>query len=345
MGDAMLDHVCAAEGTAPTVIEPEPLQDLLVSSTPPLHFQHPVPRALVHRAAMAEVFVTGAVRTGGDEYQVAAQWPRDHALYHPDEAGRTDPLLFAETVRQALAYLSHRFYDVPMEYSFIAYDMDFTISDPEALRIGSEPLAVVLETRIERVGHRPPRRYGLRAEVVLRIDGKPCARGGFRTVAVEERTYLALRSRGAESRTGATPGAPGLRMPGWAVGRLRGKDCLLEWAVSEADWRLAVDTSHAIFFDHPLDHVPLMVITEGFRQLGHLLANGTTAEPPGVAAGRPYTLASFAVECGRFAELGEPVSLVVREDRADDWGRHLKVDAVQGARTVAGATMQWAPAS
>lgn len=339
----MLDQVRALQRNVPAPREAEPPADPLPASVPSLHFQHPVSRALVHRAAMAEVFVTGAVRTGEDEYLVSAQWPRDHALYHPDDAGYTDPLLFAETLRQALAYLSHRFYAVPLGYFFIAHDMDFTITDPEALRIGAAPQAVVLETRIERVGHRPPRRFGLRAETVLRIGDTCCARGSFRTVAVEERTYRALRARGTETRAAAAATAPGSRVPGWAVGRLRGKDSVLEWPQEGTDWRLRVDTGHAILFDHPVDHVPLMVTTEGFRQLGHLLVN-TTAASPDTSAARPKALASFTVECGRFAELDQPVSLVVTEDREDDRGRHLTVDAVQGGRTVAGVSMLWASA-
>ncbi|MFD0430835.1 AfsA-related hotdog domain-containing protein [Streptomyces zhihengii] len=91
----------------------------------------------MHRTAVAEVFVTDGVRTGTNTFSVAAQWPRDHALYHPDENGLADPLLCAETLRQAYFYGAHTYFGVPLGSRFIGQDVSFDITDLAALRSGA----------------------------------------------------------------------------------------------------------------------------------------------------------------------------------------------------------------
>lgn len=361
---------------------------------------------MVHRAAMAEVFITDAVPTGPDSYLVAAQWPRDHALYHPDPTGRTDPLLLAETLRQALVYLAHRYHAVPLTHRFIGCGMDFAVTDGEALRVRDAPLPVVLEARWVWTANRPPRRYGMRLDIVLTMGGRACGHGSLEVLAVDARTYGILRGGTNEARwaregpSGEGPGdGPGAaevsasagvsgtpsagvwrQVPAARVGRLRGKDSVLEELVpgphgagapgdgapAAAAWRMRADLRHAILFDHPSDHLPLMVTLEGCRQLGHLLAHD--------GRDRPYVLASSAMECRAFAELG-PVALVATEPEVPDGAgvlgeprvsrapgasqgpgeprgvepdrpggqRFLRIEAIQAGRTVAVTRSVWSP--
>ena len=151
--------------------------DRPVRADPGLDFERTVARRLVHRAAVAEVFVTDAVVLGDDHFLVGSQWPRDHALYHPDAQRRSDPLLFAETIRQALVYLAHWHYEVPLGHRFVGYDMDFEITDPSALCVGGRPIPVELEARWQWTDRRPPRRYGARLEVTLSVGGSLAHRG------------------------------------------------------------------------------------------------------------------------------------------------------------------------
>lgn len=382
------------------------------SATPAarLRYLQTVPRTMVHRAAMAEVFITDAVPTGPDRYLVAAQWPRDHALYHPDRTGRTDPLLLAETLRQALVYLAHRYHDVPLTHRFIGSGMDFAVTDSDALRVGAAPLPVVLEARWVWTANRPPRRYGMRLDVVLTVGGRVCGHGSLEVLAVDARTYGILRGRvpepdraradGSGAGPDDHPSAPAWRqVPAARVGRLRGKDSVLEEYAAEPGgavapggavtpggglapggtagsggavasggtavsglsvtpggavtasggvtpgsaaakaWRMRADLRHAILFDHPSDHLPLMVTLEGCRQLGYLLAHDGAPD-------RPYALASCAVECSAFAELSPPVELVATEQAepaSADGRRSLRIEAVQAGRTVAVTRSVWAP--
>ncbi len=311
-----------------------------------LSFQRAVPRALVHRASIAEVFVTDAVQTTERDFLVAAQWPRDHALYHPDALGRHDPLLFAETIRQSMVYLAHQYFDIPLDQRFIGRSMDFSVTDPDALRVRAEPLSVVLEAHWEWGQCKAPRQYGFRFDVVLTVDGRRCGHGSMDIVAVAERGYQILRNRAADEQVKSGPASdrPLLRsrpMTGDSVGRLRGKDSVLEQSEGEQEWWLRLDPDHAILFDHPSDHVPLMVTLEGFRQLGHVLTHGSASEQPGAAM--PHALVSCSVDCPTFGELDQAVELVVLDHVDATSGKRLhRMAAVQGGRTLATATMLWA---
>lgn len=313
-----------------------------VRADPELDFQQTVARRLVHRAAVAEVFVTDAVVLGEDHFLIGSQWPRDHTLYHPDVHGRSDPLLFAETIRQALVYLAHWHYGVPLSHRFVGYDMDFEITDPGAMCVGGRPLPVELDARWQWTDRRPPRRYGARLEVTLSVGGRSCGRGSLRVVALDERSYRIIRGRigGAESAA-VPPEEPSLRLAPGLVGRLRNKDSVLALGSSAAEWLLRPDLDHAVLFDHPTDHLPLMVLLEGFRQLGHLMTH--PAPRPG---GPALTLVSAAVDCLAFGEVGVPTRLVVREDvtAVDPWAeRRLSLDAVQDDTVIASCASVWAP--
>ncbi|MFJ8387335.1 ScbA/BarX family gamma-butyrolactone biosynthesis protein [Streptomyces sp. NPDC094438] len=302
-----------------------------------LSFQQPVPRRLVHRAAVAEVLLTDSVRLGERRFLVAAQWPRDHALHNPDAAGRTDPLLFAETIRQMFVYLPHTYFGVPLTHRFIGDRLSFDFEDAAPLKVGAAPLDVVLEAEWTWEGNRPPNRFGMRLDVVLTIDGQVYGRGRISGIAVDDRRYSLLRRRDAGTRR--TEGDPMERTPvaPAAVGRLRGKDCVLERGVRDGSWWLRVDTDHAIFFDHPSDHVPLMVAMEGARQLGHLLVREGDA-------GAPLSLVSAQVECLAFGELDEPTRLVVEEadePTGDPSLRRLRIGAYQNGHSFVTITTLW----
>ncbi|MDH2387385.1 ScbA/BarX family gamma-butyrolactone biosynthesis protein [Streptomyces sp. HNM0663] len=319
-----------------------------VRADPELDFQRTVARRLVHRAAVAEVFVTDAMVLGENHFLVGGQWPRDHALYHPDAQRRSDPLLFAETIRQALVYLAHWHYEVPLGHRFVGYDMDFKITDPDALCVGGRPIPVELEARWQWTDRRPPRRYGARLEVALSVGGRRCGRGSLRVVALDERSYRIVRGRSGRAESLSVAAEESYRRvePG-LVGRLRDRDSVLVRGSSAAEWLLRPNPDHAILFDHPTDHLPLMVLLEGFRQLGHLMTHSATPRGDGPA----LTLVSAAVDCLAFAELDVPTRLVVREKAtADDPAavaaraeHRLHIDALQGDTLVASCASVWAP--
>lgn len=306
-----------------------------------LQFTRTVPRHVVHRAAMAEVFLTDAVRISEDRFLLAAQWPRDHALFCADAAGTADPLLVAESIRQSLLYVAHTYQNVPLPHHFVGYDFAIEITDPEPLLVGSTPLAAVLDAHWT-LPSRQPNRMRLQAEVS--VGGRRCGHGSLHVLAVDDRRYALLRKRGGRPERQAPdyegPAASPFRpVAPAAVGRLREKDVILERDEEHGRHRLRIDPGHPIFFDHPSDHLPVMVALEGFRQFGHVLAH----EPAGAG---PMSLRSARLDCLAFGELDEPVDLVVRSSGPGPLPHsfRLRVDAVQGGRELVQGDLLWAPA-
>ncbi|MFJ9566412.1 ScbA/BarX family gamma-butyrolactone biosynthesis protein [Streptomyces fuscichromogenes] len=307
-----------------------------------LKFLRPVSRQLVHRAAVAEVFITDALQVGEDRFLVGAQWPRDHALYHPDAQGLSDPLLLTETVRQALVYLAHEYCGVPLGHRFVGSDTYFEITDHEAFMVGDTPLHVTLDVRWSWVANRPPRRFGMRVDAVVSVAGRVCARAGLSVCAVDERLYRRLRWQGKQGQVGDETAHAGLRaatcLPAADVGRLRAKDSVLG-RTETGEWRLLVDLHHAVLFDHPGDHIPLMVTLEGARQLGHHLVHRRHDAPAGVV------LRAVRMDCPAFADLDEPVRLSaeLQPPVTASGVTRLRVTATQREDTVATVAMEWLP--
>jgi hypothetical protein len=170
-----------------------------------------------------------------------------------------------------------------------------------------------------------------------------CGRGSLRVTMIPERQYQLLRRRAdAQRPEPSPPNAGGTLVPPARVGRLRTKDSVLVAGGSPGEWLLRVDRAHAVLFDHATDHLPLMVLLEGFRQLGHLLVND------GDTTGTQWVLAALSAECYAWAELDEPTCLVVREDSGDadpTAARRLVVDAVQRDSVALAGRMMWHPLS
>ncbi|WP_370103857.1 ScbA/BarX family gamma-butyrolactone biosynthesis protein [Streptacidiphilus sp. BW17] len=341
---------------------------------PRLTFLRPVPRHLVHRAAVAEVFLTDAVKVSDDHFLVAAQWPRDHALYAPDPGGQSDPLLFAETIRQTIVYLAHEYHEVPIGHRFIGRDLNFEITEPELLRVAGAPLPLVLEATWSWTDGHQPKRHGMRLDAVLTVGGLPCGHGSLSVVAVDDRRYGMLRRRSGRTAELPSPSARegARRLPAREVGRLRDKDSVLE-RTPDGAWLLDADPDHAILFDHATDHIPLMVLLEGFRQLGHALFDSARgpfdpdrgpfdaargpfhpdrgpfdAGPGPFDADRgPGALTAVRTDCLAFAELDEPIELVAHPHTQAAHGPHaavvnsLLIEARQDDRVIASATAEW----
>ncbi|OLT16522.1 hypothetical protein BJF78_13955 [Pseudonocardia sp. CNS-139] len=73
----------------------------------PLTYDRTVPRQMVHRAAVAEVFVTDAVQVAEKQVRVAVQLPPSHGYFGDHASGQVDPLLLLEAARQAGIFGSH----------------------------------------------------------------------------------------------------------------------------------------------------------------------------------------------------------------------------------------------
>lgn len=241
------------------------------SASPVAALSSALPREYVHKSAHSEVLLTGWRTVAPDEYVVTAQWPRTHSFYTPD-GGHHDPLLLAESVRQAIPLLSHVAYDVPFGHRQI-WDTFSYSTNADALAVGSTPADISLHIRCSGISRRGRRLAGLTMHVTATRDGEflGTAEAGFTNQP--EAVYQRLRGRNgdlAEVAARTIPLPPPLTPR--RVGRDRFHDVVLSPTSSTRRAQLRADVNHPILFDHPVDHAPGMLLLEAVRQAAYRCA-------------------------------------------------------------------------
>ena len=78
-----------------------------------LSFEQTVPRSLVHRVALAEVYVADSLQSGDEEFVLAIQIPRAHCVWFDRRVAYHDPLSMAEAARQGVYVVVHRHIGLP----------------------------------------------------------------------------------------------------------------------------------------------------------------------------------------------------------------------------------------
>ncbi|BAU83968.1 hypothetical protein SLA_3053 [Streptomyces laurentii] len=280
-----------------------------------------VPREYVHRAALSEVFLTGWHRTGPDTFVVSAQWPRGHSFYS-SELGSYDPLMLCETVRQTFPLLAHAAYDMPFGYQLSWRTLRYEV-DPACLYVNGVPAEVELRVSCSDI------RYirSLPASIRMRVE---VVRDGVSFAVVETdfgchspEVYRRLRA-GRGDVAGMFVGAPAPTFPlsPGLVARRRDQDVVLSPSGEPGRWRLRVDTTHPVLFDHPVDHVPGMVLLESVRQAAHALNPYRGAALP----------VSMDVRFSRYVEFDSPcwIEAEALPGSSAPGRRRLRVDALQG---------------
>ncbi|MEH0417587.1 ScbA/BarX family gamma-butyrolactone biosynthesis protein [Streptomyces sp. B21-083] len=277
-----------------------------------------VPRQLVHRAAIAETFPTGWTRTETDRFNVSAQWPRVHCLHVSPDRTAYDPLLVVETVRQAGTLLNHTEYEVPLDHQFVLQEFRIT-TFAEHLGVGPVPAEPVVDITFSDVRYRGKRLVSARYEADVRLDGEQVAHADVAFTCTSGAVFSRLRGGRTADTVTPLPLPPGL--PAADVGRDSAADVVLALPQqSDGNWQLRVDTGHAVFFDHPLDHIPGMLLLEAARQAA-LARTGP---------GSRRTPVSFDTTFHQFAELDLPTWI----DSTDEGDGALKVVGTQEGRTI-----------
>ncbi|QPP05045.1 hypothetical protein G4Z16_00070 [Streptomyces bathyalis] len=285
-------------------------------------YSWPVPREFVHKTAHAEVLLTGWRRCGEREFEVGAQWPRDHGFWRTDEYGVQDPMLLVETTRQVLPLIAHAAYGVPSGHQLIWDHHHCAFSTP-FLPVTGSPAEVVLHLSASEAPDRGmrPRRIGLSMTV----------RSGDRTLGSASTVYTAhspqVYGRLRGPKTPAPPDAmaaaltPPPALTPSLVGRESEREVVLAPSADRSMGRrqLRVLTTSPWLFDHPVDHAPGMLLMEAARQSVHL---ATSPRRP--------SLTRMEAEFHRYVDL-DAASWVEVSSGPDGSGRG---DRVGGERTL-----------
>ncbi|MGH6656817.1 MAG: ScbA/BarX family gamma-butyrolactone biosynthesis protein [Actinocrinis sp.] len=282
-------------------------------------FEQPVPRRFVHRASVAEVLITGFAQDDRpDTFLLAAQWPRGHSFYRTVR-GLHDPLLFGETIRQAGLMISHVGYKAPLSYASLMANMAYDVS-AAGLRCEGTPTNLILSASARDVKFRKDTLLGFQLVAVLRrgLELEPVGIASGEMQIVSPGAYRRLRGGAgpvpaAARRPLAEPVSPAL------VGKEVRADVVLTPTETDNTWLLRADTTHPVLFDHPVDHVPGMVLVEAMRQAAHC------ALYP-----RNTTMIRYAVKFERYAELTGPTIVRAFPEGADpDGSVRVRVEITQ----------------
>ncbi|CAM5549215.1 hypothetical protein SALBM135S_09778 [Streptomyces alboniger] len=165
-----------------------------------------VPKELVHRAAVAEVLLTGWERRDEAHFTVTAQWPRGHSFFTPVNGTHYDPLMVTETIRQVGSLLAHAEFDVPLGHQFLMRDLEVAVR-PQYLGLEGVPASLELDVTYTEVKQRRHGHAGARYEAVVRRDGHIVATGGAAYTCVGPEVYQRLRGSrsAAHARCSGSP--------------------------------------------------------------------------------------------------------------------------------------------
>jgi hypothetical protein len=294
--------------------------DEVVSWCDRLSFSTTVARHLVHRRAVSEVLLTDWRQQGVNVFVCAAQWSRSHSFYRIRQ-GRHDPLLLAETLRQVGLLLCHEAYQMYPEYRFLmermVYDADF-----DGLKAGRAPAEIVLVVRVHPSARRTPAACALRMEVEF-LRGKDVIGRGMGWVrCLTLPLYQRIRSPRCPRVAGRDQQPP--PVPPAHVGLLDTEDVVLGHSRHPGEWPLRILTDHPVLFDHPLDHVPGMLVLEGMSQASRAILGWPQA-----------ALTTCDITFSRFIDLDVPSSVraTVRQHTATSAG--LRLELTQAGHTAA----------
>lgn len=288
-----------------------------------------VPKELVHRASVAEVMLTDWERLGDDHFTVAAQWPRGHSFF-ANVDGCHDPLIAAETIRQAGTLLTHAEFGVPLGYHFLMWDLSVSVQ-PANLYVGTAPASVDVEMTCEDVKRRGDKLAGCRFNAVIRRNGQVAVTGSANFTCTSAKVYERLRGdRGDMTQRQLPLTAPTAPQN---VGRLSPMDVVLSPIGEPNRWLLRVDTRHPVLFDHPVDHVPGMVLLEAARQASTALL------------GRPSLPLDITSEFMKYVELDAPCVIEAQPlpDSGTARGESVLVTGYQGETPAFRSTVTMAP--
>ncbi|MBV1855606.1 ScbA/BarX family gamma-butyrolactone biosynthesis protein [Catellatospora tritici] len=283
-----------------------------------------MPRQLVHRAAVSEVLLTDWRSDQDARFAVGAQWPRGHGFFHPIGRRWHDPMIVAETIRQATMLMARTKFAVPEGHQFVMHALAFHVRE-RGLILADAPTDVVVEVTGHDVDVRGKELRGMRATVRLIHRDSLVGEGQTRFTCLSPAVYRRLRGdAGRPPHQGrAQEIEPEL------VGRHRAQDVVLARHDDPHSWWLQVDPDHPVFYDHPVDHVPGMAVLEAMRQAAHLATGSGLLLP-----------LSLAAVFHRYIEFDQPCEVRAHAGTPDpEGGEPVRIEVVQQGLLCAEGTL------
>jgi hypothetical protein len=310
-----------------------------------LDYERTVERSLVHRSAIAEVFVTDLHSIDADRFLAGAQLPLTHGYYNDHVHGQPDVfdlLLLLEACRQASTYGAHRQCGLALDTTMLVKNWSIQLAEARWPVAGPSPGELGLLDTVHCERDSSGDLSGLRFDLDLRFGGQALGRADIEVGCLTDKQYAALRQLQRGDRpplsdellaSGALDQAD--RVPPDVVGRHNPANVVLadpQWTDRTLTARVAPRLDNRSLFDHNYDHLPAMVLMEAARQLSLLLVHSTASDQ----STGDCAVTGFEASFERFAELDAPVlaSTTVPDDPAPGLPR-AGITFEQSGRTIA----------
>jgi len=238
-------------------------------------FGNTVSKELVHRAAVSEVFLTDVDTLEKDKFYTGAHLPRTHSYYN-DTPSKThyENIALLEVCRQSSIIIAHNAYNVPLNAKFIFNEAKFHIENNDSLLIKTTPSYVLTEVDVISKEFRNDNLCGLTFEMRLYVDDSLAATKLMDISWMDVSIWNKIRSKGLKFVEGFSEieyKTPYSHLENKdIVGRNSVENVVLhkvEEIAGKYTANLYVNNTHPAMFDHPLDHVPGMLLIEAFRQM------------------------------------------------------------------------------
>ncbi|MCB5908963.1 ScbA/BarX family gamma-butyrolactone biosynthesis protein [Streptomyces pinistramenti] len=230
-----------------------------------------VRKEFLHLRFDDSVLLTGWQRLDDMEFTISARWP-GFVRAATGDGVRHDPQVVARTIRQSGLLLAHGEFGAPLDHAVLLRAFDFTV-EADYQPPQDEPIDLVLRVSCAEMGRRGKRLTGLRLHMDIHsLDGVRIGTGTTDFEWIAPRVYRRLR----DTHAAAVSEQPPLPepVPPVRVGRTREDEVAIAPTADPRRWQLRCDFSNTILYDHPVDHVPGLVMIEAAHQAAQLIEAG-----------------------------------------------------------------------
>jgi hypothetical protein len=238
---------------------------------------HPVSPEQVHKLAASEAFPSFVASVGEDELWAQVRWPATHSFYKDASSG-LDSFMLMETVRQLTILACHYHYGTVADAHFVMSGLGvalFPLDTPARSRPTDVSVHLV-GTRVRRSVDGTLQ--SVRLEAQFFHESALFASGYGDAMIVNQRVYSRLRGGRTVKRSNVGRVSSVATVAPSQVGHLSGSGVVLSSEYSPDSFKLSLDFSDPVLFDHPLDHIAGMIPVEASRQIMRCLRSDPGAE-------------------------------------------------------------------
>ncbi|MFJ8861123.1 ScbA/BarX family gamma-butyrolactone biosynthesis protein [Streptomyces sp. NPDC102451] len=234
-----------------------------------------VPKEYVHLGRADMVFLTAWRSLEDGEFSLSARWPA------PAEDLPYDPRVLTQTIRQSGLVIAHAAYGVPLSDQTLLHYFDFTVAAGFTVPPG-RPCDLAVEVSVTEPKKRGRTVSSLGMDVRVLQGDSLVARADSEFGWISPRAYLRLRGEHLAVDWNAWP-LPAPDDPR-TVRRPAPSDVVLAPGERPLHWQLRNDVENVVLYDHPVDHVPGLVLMEAAHQAANAALYPASFEPTTVTS-------------------------------------------------------------